>query len=132
MRILKWIAWFVQLDLFVFVWLIQCTWAFSFFLSFLRQNISKIKYIICCIIFRSNKINPLYDLRKPKVLDSNMFIFIQQNNIVKNHQLMSAFILFYFSYSLNVRWQKPGLKVKIKISKIIIIRFKANLNHVCK
>ena len=50
--------------------------------------------------FQIYKINCLYDLRDSKVLGSNMFIFIQRNNIVKNHQLMPAFI---FSYSLNVR-----------------------------
>ena len=32
MQILKWIKWFVKLNL--FVWLIQCTWAVSLFLSF--------------------------------------------------------------------------------------------------
>ena len=53
--------------------------------------------------FQIYEINCLYDLRDSKVLGSNMFIFIQRNNIVKNHQLMPAFI---FSYSLNVRWQK--------------------------
>ena len=42
--------------------------------------------------FQIYKINCLYDLRDSKVLGSNMFIFIQRNNIVKNQQLMPAFI----------------------------------------
>ena len=40
--------------------------------------------------FQIYKINCLYDLRDSKVLGSNMFIFIQR--LVKNHQLMPAFI----------------------------------------
>ena len=64
--------------------------------------------------FQIYKINCLYDLRDSKVLGSNMFIFIQRNNIVKNHQLMPAFI---FSYSLNVRWQKNKQTNKKQLTK---------------
>ena len=64
--------------------------------------------------FQIYKINFLYDLRDSKVLGSNMFIFIQRNNIVKNHQLMPAFI---FSYSLNVRWQKNKQTNKKQLAK---------------
>ena len=64
--------------------------------------------------FQIYKINFLYDLRDSKFLGSNMFIFIQRNNIVKNHQLMPAFI---FSYSLNVRWQKNKQTNKKQLAK---------------
>ena len=64
--------------------------------------------------FQIYKINCLYDLRDSKVLGSNMFIFIQRNNIVKNYQLMPAFI---FSYSLNVRWQKNKQTNKKQLAK---------------
>ena len=67
--------------------------------------------------FQIYKINCLYDLRDSKVLGSNMFIFIQRNNIVKNHQLMPAFI---FSYSLNVRWQKKKTNKQKATGKISV------------
>lgn len=51
-RILKLFTWFVQLNL--FVWLIQWTCAVSFFFFFF--SLSKNKYVICCIIFRSIKL----------------------------------------------------------------------------
>ena len=44
-----------------------------------------------------------------------MHVFIRRNNIVKNHQLMSAFI----SYSLNAHWQKTtGAKTTGKICSL--------------
>ena len=77
--------------------------------------------MICCVILRSNKINCSHDLRESKVLDSCMFIFIRRNNIVKNHQLLLAFIL-------NVRWQKQHLE-KSLWNKCPSISFRHGASH---
>ena len=53
-----------------------------------------------CGIIQIYKMNCSYDLRNSKVLGSNMFIFMQRNNIVKNHQLMPAFLFLFLKRPL--------------------------------
>ena len=68
MLIVKLIAWFVQLYLFLID-----TMLLTILFSLSKISFFIFKCVICCIIFRSSKINCLYDLRESRVLGTRSF-----------------------------------------------------------
>ena len=88
------------------IYVVSLGWFKLFLLELCNLNARILKLNMWFAVLFSDliKLILLHDLREPKVLGSNKFIFIQRNNF----QLMPASILFNFSYSLNVRWQKLG------------------------
>ena len=76
---------------------------FVFFFS-----LSKNKYVICCIIFRSRKLIVYTIYGTPRFLV--VTCLFSSNETILLRTIINA--SFYFSHSLNVRWQKKQINKK--------------------